>query len=120
MDKAFYIKILSFILFVLVVCFYSYSYGVDSEHNKMLAEQAISDRATAIKYNTVAQELEELKLKRVDNAKTITKTVEKIVTRDVYHNSCIDSDGLLLINKALSGNTAPTFPASDLPIIRKP
>lgn len=43
--------------------------------------------------------------------KTITQTVDKIVTRDVYRNVCIEPDGMQLVNAALSG----TLPASAKP-----
>jgi len=39
--------------------------------------------------------------------RTITQTVDKIVTRDVYRNICLDDDGLLNVNAALSGALTP-------------
>jgi hypothetical protein len=40
----------------------------------------------------------------------ITKTVTKLVQRDVYRNVCLDPDGLRVINAAFSG-TAAAAPA---------
>ena len=42
---------------------------------------------------------------------TITKTVEKIVERPVYRNSCFDDDGLHQLNAAVTG----TEPAASKP-----
>jgi O-acetyl-ADP-ribose deacetylase (regulator of RNase III) len=38
--------------------------------------------------------------------RTITRDVEKVVTRDVYRNVCLDDSGLLLANAALAGPDA--------------
>ena len=39
--------------------------------------------------------------------RTITKEVDKIVTRDVYRNVCLDDDGLRVARDAIRGEIAP-------------
>jgi hypothetical protein len=73
---------------------------------ELMLEKAEDDKAQQDKLNTVSAELETLKAMRADNAKVVYKTVEKIVTRDVYRNDCIDSDGLSIANQALSGGSS--------------
>lgn len=47
---------------------------------------------------------------------TITKTVEKIVERPVYRNSCFDDDGLRQFNAAVTGaEPATSKPAPAVP-----
>lgn len=48
--------------------------------------------------------------------KTITVEVEKIVTHDVYHNVCIDADGLRELGRAIAATaseSSPAVPAAD-------
>lgn len=47
---------------------------------------------------------------------TITQTVEKIVERPVYRNSCFDDDGLRQLNAAITGaQPAASKPATAVP-----
>lgn len=39
--------------------------------------------------------------------RTITNTVDKVVEKPVYRNVCLESDGLLVANQALTGSLAP-------------
>jgi hypothetical protein len=73
---------------------------------ELAIEQAEADKAQTDKFNAVSAELEAAKAVRIDNARVITKVVEKIVTRDVYLRDCIDGDGLSVANQALSGGSA--------------
>lgn len=77
--------------------------------------QAEADRKQLIEYNKVAQELEELKAKRAENAKVIRHTTERIISKEpiVYSAQCLSDDGMLVANQALSGS-APK-PASEVP-----
>lgn len=83
--------------------FYAYKQGADNEREKAIAAQAVANNIAQTKYNLVAQQYEELKSEREKKAETITRTVQKIVTRDVYRNICIDDIGLHLANEALAG-----------------
>jgi len=82
-----------------------YNQGVSHERKKSTAEQVVANNEAQAKYNLVAEQYETLKGKREKSAEVITKVVQKIVTRDVYHNVCIDNSGLQLANEALSGST---------------
>lgn len=96
----------------LAVClaFGAYQYighrAVEAYKDEQKIVQLEADKKQAEAYNLVAQELEELKNKRQENAKTITKYVEKIVDRPVYLNECIDDDGLHILNSAIKGGSA--------------
>ena len=79
------------------------NHAVEQYKQELVVEQAKVNDAQQKKYNLVVGELEELKLKRQDNAKVLYKQVEKVITRDVYRNVCLDDDGLRLINEAISG-----------------
>ncbi len=102
-------------LLFLAGLFFAYDYVGDRAVAQYKTEQALvqaeADRKQQAKYNLVAQELEEEKLKRRENARVITKQVQKIVTRDIYRNVCIDNDGMLVINKALSGRDSSELDA---------
>lgn len=39
---------------------------------------------------------------------TITETVDRIIERPVYRNTCIDPDGLQQLNAAIAGSSATT------------
>jgi hypothetical protein len=56
--------------------------------------------------NELAHELEVAKRERKVVYRTIEKKVDRIVTRDVYRNVCIDPDGLRIVNEALAGTRA--------------
>lgn len=88
-----------------------YFYVHHKGYNEALQEVAIAqekvDKAQREKYDKLAQELEDIKKKRQENVRTITKTVEKIIDRPVYSNVCIDDSGLSVINASLKGEAAP-------------
>ena len=44
------------------------------------------------------------------NERVINNEIVKIVNRDVYHNECIDADGLQIIERARAGKTDTTKP----------
>lgn len=60
------------------------------------------------RFNSVAAGLEAKKVEREIVYVTIEKEIEKVVSRDIYRNDCIDDDGLRLINESLSGRRTPT------------
>ena len=94
-----------------VALYFGYNWVGDQAVNKYKLEQSVLqvkvDKEQQEKYNKVSTELEALKLTRQENAKTITRTVEKIIDRPVYRDSpCMDYDGLSVINSALSGSAS--------------
>jgi hypothetical protein len=75
--------------------------AADAMKERAVAEETkkIHDDFTKLETN-VATTLED-KLKELRaNEKIIYKESQKIVDRPVYHNDCLDADGLSLINRA--------------------
>lgn len=88
--------------------------AVEDYKDEQKIVQAKADSVQRAKYEAVAQELEELKLKRAQNAKIIQKETERIVERPVYINSCWDDDGLRNANAAIRG-THLSEPKTEVP-----
>ena len=63
------------------------------------AEEAAKDKA-----QKASEDYEQTKETERVKTETITRTVQKIVDRPVYINTCLDDDGVRLINEA--GNTS--------------
>ena len=63
------------------------------------AEEAAKDKA-----QKASEDYEQTKEAERVKTETITRTVQKIVDRPVYINTCLDDDGVRLINEA--GNTS--------------
>jgi hypothetical protein len=82
------------------------NHAVEDYKDEQKIVQAKADKLQREKYEGVAQELEELKLKRASNAKIIQKETERIVERPVYVNSCWDDDGLRNANAAIRGTNS--------------
>ncbi|MGZ8888068.1 MAG: hypothetical protein ACXW1D_00765 [Halobacteriota archaeon] len=80
-------------------------HAVSEYKQEQVIAQMEKDKAQQKKYNVLAQDYEELKTKRQDNARTIVREVEKIIDRPVYRNVCIDGGGLSIINQAISGSS---------------
>lgn len=72
-------------------------------------------QARTVELNAIAAQLEQARHDRKTVYRTITQQVEKVVTRDVYRNVCIDGDGLRAINAALAGRADPSQPADAMP-----
>jgi hypothetical protein len=73
-----------------------------------LAQQTALNQANE-KANQVSADYEQLKAIRQAKTETIRDTVQKIITRDVYHNVCFDSDGMQQLGKAINlGKTNDT------------
>lgn len=96
------------------------SYKVTANHYQAAAAE--QERAAAVAYaerteqlNAVSADLERARNERKVVYKTITQRVDRIVTRDVYRNTCLDSDGLRTINDALAGRASSGEPAESLP-----
>lgn len=71
--------------------------------NKKLKPYLEAEKAAQEKANKAGEEYEESK--EVERVKTevITREVQKIVERPIYTSTCLDDDGVRLINEA--GNT---------------
>ena len=87
---------------------------ITSDHYKAAAAE--QERAAAVAYaerteqlNAVSADLERARHDRKIVYRTITQQVEKVVARDVYRNTCLDVDGVSIINAALAGK--PVDPA---------
>jgi len=63
------------------------------------AEEAAKDKA-----QKASEDYEQTKETERVKTETITRTVQKIVERPIYINTCLDDDGVRLINEA--GNTS--------------
>ena len=73
---------------------------IEQKHLKALAEKQN-------KINEVSSDYEAEKSKQRVKVETVTKFVNKVVERDVYHNVCSDDDGLQSINSLIkSRNTS--------------
>jgi len=53
------------------------------------------------KANQASADYEQLKSERQAKVESVTRTVQKIVERPVYFNSCFDSDGLSELNSLI-------------------
>lgn len=53
------------------------------------------------KANQVSADYEQLKSERQAKVESVTRTVQKIVERPVYFNSCFDDDGLSELNSLI-------------------
>lgn len=60
--------------------------------------------------NILERKLEELKA----NEKVIERERIKIIDRPVYHNECLDADGLRLIERARTGKADPSKPTKEV------
>lgn len=93
-----------------------------ADHYEAAAARAQQDAADAyqartVELNHIAAQLEQARHERKTVYRTITRDVEKVVTRDVYRNVCLDADGMRIVNDALAGragagDVAATVPAA--------
>lgn len=56
--------------------------------------------------NQVSADYEQLKSEQRTKVETITRKVQKIVTKPIYSNVCIDDDGLSAINSLITDNSS--------------
>lgn len=107
---------LAALLLTLAALFGGYKWVGHNAVSEYKAEQAVEqakvDKVQAAKYDAVAQELEDLKLKRAANAKIIYKETERVIQSApvVYSASCWTDSGLLNANSAISGNPGKPSP----------
>ena len=84
--------------------FYVHHKGYSEAMQEVATAQETADKKQREKYDKLAQELEDTKKKRQENAKIVTKYVKEIIDRPIYTSvPCIDSDGLRIINEAIKG-----------------
>ena len=69
------------------------------EHNRYIAEQAQ-------KINKLAMELEHEKTERKAQYENHAADMRRLYSRPVYSVTCLDADGVRVINRALAGETA--------------
>lgn len=56
--------------------------------------------------NKVSADYEQLKSEQRVKFETVTREVQKIINRPVYHNVCIDDDGLRHINSLIADDSS--------------
>jgi len=56
--------------------------------------------------NKVSADYEQLKSEQRVKVETVTREVQKIIERPVYHNVCIDDDGLRIINSLITDDSS--------------
>lgn len=94
------------------------SESVQVKWDKAVADQAEKERKQA---DGAITKLETGNAKAKVVYRTITNTVDKVVEKPVYRNVCLESDGLLLANQALTGTLTPTGKPDDtLPRLKPP
>lgn len=95
----------------------------DANANCQTKIEAIAAKAQELKDAEITQANTASTKLEIGNAqakiiyKTITQTVDRVVERPVYLNTCLDPDGLQLANAALAGIAAgpPSEPAATVP-----
>lgn len=104
--------------------FYS---GHRTAANSAAAKAAKAEAVAAAIYKQKEGELhelsaqyEELREKRAEAARTITRTVTKIVERPSYQRECFDDDGVRAAQRALSGSPDPGEPYDKVQPTPKP
>lgn len=88
---------------IVAAWFYAGHRAVSEYKQEMVIEQAFATAEQQAKYNKLAEEYELLRTKRQENARTITKEVERIIEKPSYDGDCMDSDGLRWANEAIRG-----------------
>jgi len=78
-------------------------------------EAAAAYQARTEELNAVAAQLEQSRHERKIVYRAIARDVEKVVTRDVYRNVCLDADGVRIVNDALAGRPGASDTAAALP-----
>ena len=125
------IKALVGLALVIAICV---AFGLYNAHEQALgaaqfkveaaqAQEAEHERMAKINFRNdeIAGNLATTKADREVQYATITKTVDRVVDRPVYHNVCLDPDGLRSINAALAGKADdPGIPASAVPATAAP
>ena len=96
------------------------AYNLTADHydaKAAKAQQAAAEayQARTTELNDIAAQLEQSRHDRKTIYRTITRDVEKVVTRDVYRNACLDPDGLRIVNDALAGRASAGHPDAAMP-----
>lgn len=72
---------------------------IEQEHLRALADKQN-------KINEVSADYEQLKSEQRVKVETKIREVQKIIERPVYHNVCIDDDGLRIINSLITNDSS--------------
>lgn len=93
------------VLIVAILGSYWATYSAGKRHEKMAQVVAIAEanEIASKNYDTLFELYLAAEGKEKIRIKTIKQEVVKIVERDVYSNTCMDSEGLAKANEALSG-----------------
>jgi hypothetical protein len=70
--------------------------------------------------NDIAASYEELRSKRDQAARVVTRTVTRIIASPEYQRECFDADGVRAANSALRGSGDPGEPSDKVQPIAKP
>lgn len=87
----------------------------DAKAAKQQKADAAAYQARTVELNQVSADLEKARNDRKTVYRTITQQVDKVVTRDVYRNVCLDDDGVRSINSALAGTADTSEPTPAMP-----
>ncbi len=82
--------------------------AIAQARDAMIAEYRVNEAGKA---RMLEEKLASLKA----NERVIEREKLKIIDRPVYHNTCLDDDGLRLIEAARSGKTNPAEPTDAVP-----
>lgn len=93
-----------------------YNAGGDSVRVEWEEANRLQREAEAKQAEQASTKLEASREKAKVVYRTITKEVDKVVTRDVYRNVCLDADGLRIAAAAIRGEiAAPKQPDKPVP-----
>lgn len=93
-------------LVVVVILFLSYGKskydkGYNAATAKISAELAKSAEKQRQQAHAISQEYQQEKAQREENERVRYVEIQKIVEKPIYHNVCLDDDGLRIINSAI-------------------
>ena len=82
-----------------------YSAGYDKAALEYEEAARVTRLESEARISKAAEELERVRQQRKVVYRTITRSVDKIVDRPIYRNTCLDADGVQLANDALLGRS---------------
>lgn len=99
-----------FVLGLLIGAYSTYtitSWKRDSEQLAIeQAKQEFQEQFTKHE-SSISKILQDKLIQLRSNEREIIREIPKIITRDVYHNNCIDNDGLRVLESARTSKTNP-------------
>ena len=109
------VKLVAILALVTVITgsyWYCYNAGIRHQVSVQIVAQAAADKEAVMRYDKIEGELLNVQTKQKIVYRTIYKQVEKIVNRPVYSNVCIDDDGRMQLNAALTGSDTSDAPTA--------